>query len=117
MGSEKFVYVLLVELQKNLVKFKGLEITLFTNRTYTKQQDIHDQESLGKSGFLYSALQSPIQYFVVTALTFVARQRENMCSRLFTEVKPCWTGLISGWVTKSTASDIEISPGDLTVNN
>ena len=26
-------------------------------------------------------------------------QRENIGSRLFTEVKPCWTGLISGWVT------------------
>ena len=26
-------------------------------------------------------------------------QRENTGSRLFTEVKPCWTGLISGWVT------------------
>ena len=23
----------------------------------------------------------------------------NTGSRLFTEVKPCWTGLISGWVT------------------
>ena len=28
-------------------------------------------------------------------------QRENTGSRLFTEVKPCWTGLISGWVTIS----------------
>ena len=26
-------------------------------------------------------------------------QRENTGSRLFTAVKPCWTGLISGWVT------------------
>ena len=26
-------------------------------------------------------------------------QRENTGSRLFTEVKPCLTGLISGWVT------------------
>ena len=40
---------------------------LFTNRAYTKHQDIHDQESFRKSGFLYSALQSPIQYCVVTA--------------------------------------------------
>ena len=40
---------------------------LFTNRAYTKHQDIHDQESFRKSGFLYSALQSLIQYFVVTA--------------------------------------------------
>ena len=39
----------------------------FTNRAYTKHQDIHDQESFRKSGFLYSALQSPIQYCVVTA--------------------------------------------------
>ena len=28
-------------------------------------------------------------------------QRKNTGSRLFTEVKPCWTGLISGWVTIS----------------
>ena len=39
----------------------------FTNRAYTKHQDIHDQESFRKSGFLYSALQSPIQYCVVPA--------------------------------------------------
>ena len=39
---------------------------LFTNRAYTKHQDIHDQESFRKSGFPYSALQSPIQYCVVT---------------------------------------------------
>ena len=34
-----------------------------------------------------------------------------LCFRLIavTSIKPCWTGLISGWVTKSTASDIEIS--------
>ena len=46
---------------------------LFTNRAYTKHQDIHDQESFRKSGFLYSALQSPIQHCVVTAVTFVVR--------------------------------------------
>ena len=40
---------------------------LFTNRTYTKHLDTHDQESFSKSGFLYSALQGPIQYCVVTA--------------------------------------------------
>ena len=40
---------------------------LFTNRASTKHQDIHDQESFRKSGFLYSALQSPIQYCVVKA--------------------------------------------------
>ena len=62
-----FMYVLPVELHKTLVKFKGLEIIIFTNRTYTKHQDIRDQESFRNSGFLYSALQSPIQYCVVTA--------------------------------------------------
>ena len=56
MGSEIFVYILPAELQKTLVKYKGLEILLFTNRAYTKHQDIHDQESFMKSGFLYSAL-------------------------------------------------------------
>ena len=61
------MYILPAELQKTLVKFKGLEIILFTNGAYTKHQDIHDQESFRKSGFLYSALKSPIQYCVVTA--------------------------------------------------
>ena len=32
-------------------------------------------------------------------LRFSYLQRENTGSRLFTEVKPCWTGLISGSVT------------------
>ena len=81
---------------------------LFTNTAYTKDQDIHDQESFRKSGFLYSALESPIQHCVVTAVTFVVRLSPKGKHR-FTEVKPCWTGLISGWVTKSTASDTEIS--------
>ena len=40
---------------------------LFTNRAYNKHQDLHDQESFRKSGFLYSALQSPIQFCLVTA--------------------------------------------------
>ena len=40
---------------------------LFTNRAYTKLQDIHDQESFRKSGFPNSAFQSPIQNCVVTA--------------------------------------------------
>ena len=34
---------------------------------FTKHQDIHDQESFRKSGFLYSALQSPIKFCLVTA--------------------------------------------------
>ena len=40
---------------------------LFKYRAYTKHQDIQDQESFRKSGLLYSAFQSPIQYCVVTA--------------------------------------------------
>ena len=39
---------------------------LLANRAYTKHQDIHDQESFRKSGFLYCALQSPIQFCLVT---------------------------------------------------
>ena len=54
-------------LQKTLVKFKGQDIMLFSNRAYTKHQHIHDQESFRKMGFFYSALQSPIQYSEVTA--------------------------------------------------
>ena len=61
------MYILPAEPQKTLVEFKGLEIMLFTYRAYTKHQDIHDQESLKRSAFLYSALQSSIQYCVVTA--------------------------------------------------
>ena len=40
---------------------------LFANRAYPKHQDIDDPESFRKSGFLYSALQSPIQFCLVTA--------------------------------------------------
>ena len=40
---------------------------LFINRAYAKHQGIHDQVSFRKSGFLYSALQSPIQFCLVTA--------------------------------------------------
>ena len=84
---------------------------LFTNRAYTKHQDIHDKESLRKSGFLtpHSRVQSNIVWSQLSRLWYGYHQRENTGSRLFTEVKPYWTGLISGWVTKSTASNIEIS--------
>ena len=57
----------LVLAPENVGKIHGLEIMLFTNRAYTKHQDIHDQESFRKSVFLYSALLSPIQYCAVTA--------------------------------------------------
>ena len=40
---------------------------LFINRAYAKHQGIHDQVSFRKSGFLYSALQSPIHFCLVTA--------------------------------------------------
>ena len=40
---------------------------LFTNRAYTKHQDIHDQESFRKSGFLILHSRVQIQYCVVTA--------------------------------------------------
>ena len=39
------MYVLPAERQKTLAEFKELEIILFTNKAYTKHQDIHDQES------------------------------------------------------------------------
>ena len=38
-------------------------------------------------------------------------QRENTGSCLFTEVKPCWTGLISGWVTISMKYPVLYSLG------
>ena len=50
LGSEIFVYISLGQLQKTLLKFKGPAIMLFTNRAYTKHQDVHDQESFRKSG-------------------------------------------------------------------
>ena len=40
---------------------------LFANRAFTKHQDIDDQESFRKSGFLYSALKSAIQFCLVMA--------------------------------------------------
>ena len=55
------MHILLGQLQKTLVKFIGQAIMLFANRVYTKHQDIHDQESLRKSGYPNSALQSPIE--------------------------------------------------------
>ena len=36
---------------------------------------------------------------------------KNTGSRLFTEVKPCWTGLISGWVTISIKYPVLYSLG------
>ena len=57
---------------------------LFTDSTYTKHQDIYDQESLRKSGFLYSALQSPIQYCAVTAITCVVRLSPKVKHRILT---------------------------------
>ena len=39
-------------------------------------------------------------------------QREIDGSRLFTEVKPCWTGLISGWVTISIKYRVLCSLGN-----
>ena len=59
--------ILPAERQKKVGKFKGLQIMLFANRAYTKHQDIDGPESFRKSGFLYSALQSPIQFCLVTA--------------------------------------------------
>ena len=38
-------------------------------------------------------------------------QRENTGSRLFTESKPCWAGLISGWVTISIKYPVLYSLG------
>ena len=38
-------------------------------------------------------------------------QGENTGSRLFTEVKPCWTGLMSGWVTISIKYPVLYSLG------
>ena len=66
---------------------------LFTNTAYTKDQDIHDQESFRKSGFLYSALESPIQHCVVTAVTFVVRLSPKGKHR-FTEVKVAYYSFI-----------------------
>ena len=68
---------------------------LFTNRTYTKNQDIYDQESLRNSGFLYSALQSPLQYIVVTAIKRVVRlspKGEHLFPSVFQMLNPVGRG-------------------------
>ena len=44
-------------------------------------------------------------------LRYGYHQRENTGSGLFTEVKPCWTGLISGWVTISITYPVLYSLG------
>ena len=36
---------------------------------------------------------------ILNFMVYGYHQRENTGSRLLTEVKPCWTGLISGWMT------------------
>ena len=40
-------------------------------------------------------------YYLIGPWYFLERmlEEENTGSRVLTEVKPCWTGLISGWVT------------------
>ena len=40
-------------------------------------------------------------YYLMGSWYFLGRmlEEENTGSRVFTEVKPCWTGLISEWVT------------------
>ena len=52
----------------------------------------------------------PINTFVL-CLRYGYHQREKTGSRLFTEVKPCWTGLISGWVTISIKYPVLYSLG------
>ena len=59
---------------------------------------------LGKGFCFLRTLHYMRLLFTTTFPSFVKprarnHQRENTGSRLFTEVKPCWTGLISGWVT------------------
>ena len=78
----------LVLAPETLVKFKGQEIMLFTNRTYTKHQDIHDQESFRKSdSFIpHSRVQSNIVWSRLSRLWCGNHQRENTGSRLFTEI-------------------------------
>ena len=61
-------------------------------------------------GFMHTDERLPICSFesvqVISAKTentmnlrYGYHRMENTGSRLFTEVKPCWTGMISGWVT------------------
>ena len=45
------------------------------------------------------------------SLRYGYHQRENTGSCRFTEVKPCWTGLISGWVTISIKYPVLYSLG------
>ena len=48
-------------------------------------------------GLSFSRSQLDFEGFLLVRYGY--HHRENTGSRLFTEVKPCWTGLISGWVT------------------
>ena len=58
-------------------------------------------------------IQNTIKFFVEMKVTerYGYHQRENTGSRLFTGVKPCWTGLISGWVTISIKYPVLYSLG------
>ena len=73
---------------------------LFTSRAYDTHQDIHDEESFRKSGFLYSALQSPIQYFVVTAsdieISSLLNRKDFLCHK-FEFVNLLWSLIFVKW--------------------
>ena len=61
---------------------------------FLSREDDDDVRDIGKHDFR-SVLLDPMLSVVGTAIT----KGKNTSSRLFTEVKPCWTGLISEWVT------------------
>ena len=100
----------LVLAPENISKIQRTGI-IFTNRALPNIKISMIKNLLGsRDSFIpHSRVQSNIVWSGLSRFWYAYHQRENTGSRLFTEVKPCWTGLISGWVTKSTASDIEIS--------
>ena len=63
---------------------------------------------------VYEPSEDDYRFFIFCCLPaprYGYHQRENTGSRLFTDVKPCWTGLISGWVTISIKYPVLYSLG------
>ena len=63
---------------------------LFTNRAYTKNQDIHDQESFRKSGLLYTAFQSPIQFIKSKSFKTQQKIKDFLCN-MFEFINLLWS--------------------------
>ena len=61
---------------------------------FLSREDDDDVRDIGKHYF-----RSVLLHLMLSVVGTAITKGKNTGSRLFTEVKPCWTGLISEWVT------------------